>query len=457
MQQRFTTTEPSTGQDLATWNYMNTPELMEVLENSRKAFTIWRNQKPATRAQTLSILAERLSTAAPELGAFASREMGKPIQQAVKEVEKCALACRYYATHGEELLERLYIRTEAARSYVSWQPMGTILSIMPWNFPYWQVVRFVAPALMAGNTIVIKHAENTTGCAFALQKIFDSLKLPTGSVQTIIANHADIPQLIQSPITAAVTLTGSEHAGRAVAAIAGAALKKHVLELGGSDAYVILKDADIETAATICVESRLINSGQSCIAAKRFILDTSIYNDFIEVFIAKARTYRIGPPDSVETQIGPLAKVKIRDEVVRQVQASVLQGGKITYQSECPQNGGYWYPVTVVSNITPGMALFDEDVFGPVAAMIRAPNETAAIALANQSRFGLGAAIFSRDIERAEKIAEDQLEAGLCGVNTMIVSDPRLPFGGIKASGFGRELGSFGLREFVNIKTMVVR
>lgn len=457
MGKNFTTIQPSTAQILSTRQYMDCEELGEKLSASRQAFEIWKVAPTCQRIELVRQLATQLAAAKSELAALSCLEMGKPLTQAIQEVEKCVLTCHYYATHGEELLERLYIPTEAARSYVSWQPLGPILAIMPWNFPYWQVIRVAAPALIAGNSLIVKHADNTTGCALALQKVFDAVGFPEGTVQTIIADHADIPNLIHSSATAAITLTGSEAAGRKVAALAGSALKKHVLELGGSDAYVILHDADIALAASICAASRLINSGQSCIAAKRFVIDQTVYNKFIEAFVEKVKSYQVGLPELAETQVGPLAKASIRDEVSRQVEASIAKGAKLAYQGTIPEGDGFWYPITVLSEVEPGMPAFDEEVFGPVAAMICAPDEETAIALANQSRFGLGAAIFSQDIERAERLAEERIEAGMCYINAMVVSDPRLPFGGIKTSGYGRELSSFGLREFINIKTIVVR
>lgn len=453
----FTTIEPATGRDGARWRYMDAGELAQRLANARRGFETWRATPVSERARLVRALGERLAAAAPRLGTLACREMGKPLAQAVKEVEKCAAACHYYAAHAEELLERLHVPTEAARSYVSLQPLGPILSIMPWNFPYWQVIRFGAPALAAGNAVIVKHADNTTGCAMALQEVFDESGFPAGVVQTVLADHAAVPAMIRSPDIAAVTLTGSERAGRAVAAVAGDALKKQVLELGGSDAYLVLHDADVELAAATCVEARLVNSGQSCVAAKRFVVVDAVHDAFVEAFVEKAKTFRIGLPEAPETRVGPLAKASIRDEVARQVEQSLARGAKAAHVGPRPEGGGFWYPVTVLTDVTPGMAAFDEEVFGPVAAIIRARDEDEAVALANRSRFGLGAAVFSRDVARAERLAEERLEAGFCVVNTMVVSDPRLPFGGIKASGYGRELGSFGLREFVNVKTVVVR
>jgi succinate-semialdehyde dehydrogenase/glutarate-semialdehyde dehydrogenase len=452
----FTTIEPATGHAGARWEYMD-GQLAQSLTSARRGFETWRATSVSERARLVRALGERLATAAPRLGALACREMGKPLAQAVKEVEKCAAACRYYGAHAEELLERLHVTTEAARSYVSLQPLGPILSIMPWNFPYWQVIRFGAPALTAGNAFIVKHADNTTGCAMALQEVFDASGFPAGVAQTVIAEHADVPAMIRSPEIAAVTLTGSERAGRAVASVAGDALKKQVLELGGSDAYLVLHDADVELAAATCVEARLVNSGQSCVAAKRFIVVDAVHDAFVEAFVEKAKTFRIGPPEAPETRVGPLAKASIRDEVARQVEQSLSRGAKAAHVGPRPQGGGFWYPVTVLTGVTPGMPAFDEEVFGPVAAIIRARDEDEAVALANRSRFGLGAAVFSRDVARAEQLAEARLEAGFCAVNTMVASDPRLPFGGVKASGYGRELGSFGLREFVNVKTVVVR
>lgn len=456
----FMSTDPRNGATLATYSYMSQAELAKAADDAYGAFIGWRAQPLARRLERLAALATLLENEAARLGELATLEMGKPLSQAKAEVAKCALACRYYVESAPGTLADESVYTLGDRSYVAFEPIGPVLSIMPWNFPYWQVIRFAAPVLAAGNTILLKHADNTTGVALEIEKLCLRAGFPPCAFQTLRANHDQIAELIGHPHVVAVTLTGSERAGKAVAANAGANLKKTVLELGGSDAYVVLADADIEAAADICVRARLVNSGQSCVAAKRFIIEDSVYDEFAAAFVAKAKTKYVVDPMDPRSDVGPLAKASIRNEVATQVEKSLGKGARELMRSRIPTDGdasrGFYYPITVLGDVKPGMACFDEEVFGPVAALIRAPSAEGAIQLANRSRYGLGGAVFSRDIDRAEKLARYGLEAGFVVVNGMVQSDPRLPFGGVKASGYGRELGTFGLREFVNVKTVVV-
>lgn len=453
---RITSIDPTSGAAFATYDYMTDTQLTAAVGASYDSFCAWRSQPLATRLERLSALATLLEAEKTRLGELATHEMGKPLAQAVKEVEKCALACRHYAQTAPAVLADEPIATEARRSYVAFEPLGPVLCIMPWNFPYWQVIRFAAPALAAGNSVLLKHADNTTGVALEIEHLFHRAGFPAGSLQAIRASHAQIAPMIAHPRVRAVTLTGSEQAGRIVAAAAGAHLKKSVLELGGSDPYLVLADADLDHAAEVSVAARLVNSGQSCVAAKRFIVEASVYDAFAEAFVAKARRKVVGEPMAKTSDVGPLAKASIRDGVRAQTAQSVAQGARVLLSTAVPEGDGFYHPIVVLGDVRPGMPCFDDEVFGPVAALIRAADADEAVALANRSRYGLGAAVFGRDLDRAEALARHRLEAGCVVVGGMVQSDPRLPFGGVKDSGYGRELGSFGLREFVNVKSVVV-
>jgi succinate-semialdehyde dehydrogenase/glutarate-semialdehyde dehydrogenase len=381
-------------------------------------------------------------------------EMGKPVAQGRGEADKCASCCDYYAEHAERFLAPERVETDAARSYVAFEPIGPVLAVMPWNFPFWQVFRFAAPALMAGNVALLKHASNVTGCALAIEEILHSAGLPRDAFRTLLLASSRVDAVVAAPEVAAVTLTGSTPAGRAVAARAGVCLKKSVLELGGSDAYLVLDDADVAAAAEVCASSRLINGGQSCIAAKRFVVVEPVLPEFVRRLVERMEARRMGEPLEEGTELGPQARHDLRDELHRQVEKSVARGARVRLGCELPPGPGAFYPASVLDEVRPGMPAFDEELFGPVAAVVPARNEVDAIRLANQSVFGLGAAVFTRDLERGERIARHELQAGSCFVNAHVRSDPRLPFGGVKESGYGRELSAFGIREFVNVKTV---
>jgi succinate-semialdehyde dehydrogenase/glutarate-semialdehyde dehydrogenase len=383
-------------------------------------------------------------------------EMGKPVTQGQAETDKCAGVCDYYAEHAARLLAPEPALTEARTSYVAFAPLGAVLAVMPWNFPLWQVFRFAAPALMAGNVGLLKHASNVTGVALAIEEILHAAGVPRAAFRTLLVPSSRVAGLIESPHVAALTLTGSTPAGRAVAAKAGACLKKSVLELGGSDPYVVLEDADLEAAAETCAASRLINGGQSCIAAKRFVVVEPVLREFEERLVQRMRARPMGDPLDEATAVGPQARADLRDELDRQVEASVAKGARVRLGCVVPAGPGAFYPPSVLSDVTPGMPAFDEELFGPVAAVVAARDEQDAIRLANHTVFGLGAAVFTRDLARGERIARHELQAGSCFVNAFVRSDPRLPFGGIRESGYGRELGAFGIREFVNVKTVYV-
>ena len=408
----------------------------------------------------MSAVALELERRRDALAALMATEMGKPLADGRAEVDKCASACRYYAAEGAEQLADRHVRTERRRSFVHHEPLGVVLAIMPWNFPLWQVFRFAAPAVMAGNTGLLKHASNVSGCALAIEEVFLAAGAPEGLFQTVLASGDRVLTVIDHDLVRAVTLTGSTDAGRAVAARAGAGLKKTVLELGGSDAYVVLADADLDLAAQVCARSRLLNSGQSCISAKRFIVEERVHDDFVERFSAALGAATLGDPFDAATSMGPLARRDLRDDVHDQVLRSVGQGATLRLGGELvgelSEGPGAFYPPTLLCGVEAGMAAFDEEVFGPVAAVIAARDEADAVRRANDSVFGLGAAVFTTDLERGERIAAYELDAGCCFVNGLVASDARLPFGGIKNSGYGRELAELGIRSFVNEKTVVV-
>ena len=448
---------PANGQEIAAYEEMSTDEVNGIITAVNDAFNSWRKTSFSSRGELLKNAALILLSNKEEFGRLMSLEMGKPYSQSLAEVVKCAKGCEYYADNTEEILADRIIETDASKSYVSHQPIGIVLAVMPWNFPFWQVFRFAAPALMAGNVGVLKHASNVQGCALAIEKIFVESGFPENVFRALVISSKNVESVINNPLVKAVTLTGSTPAGRAVASQSGAALKKTVLELGGSDPYVILKDADLDQAVEACVIGRLLNTGQSCIAAKRFIVVADVLGDFQERLIDEMKVKKWGDPFEEDIDLGPMVDESARDELHSQVLRSIEGGAEVLLGGAVPDNPGAYYPATVLGNVRPGMPAFDEELFGPVAAVIAAENEAEAIKLANQTPFGLGAAVFTSDIKKGEKIASEELEAGSCFVNDFVRSDPRLPFGGIKASGYGRELSSNGILEFVNSKTVYIR
>ena len=448
---------PANGQEIAAYEEMSTDEVNGIITAVNDAFNSWRKTSFSSRGELLKNAAVILQSNKEEFGRLMSLEMGKPYSQSLAEVVKCAKGCEYYADNTEEILADRIIETDASKSYVSHQPIGIVLAVMPWNFPFWQVFRFAAPALMAGNVGVLKHASNVQGCALAIEKIFVESGFPENVFRALVISSKNVESVINNPLVKAVTLTGSTPAGRAVASQSGAALKKTVLELGGSDPYVILKDADLDQAVEACVIGRLLNTGQSCIAAKRFIVVADVLGDFQERLIDEMRVKKWGDPFEEDIDLGPMVDESARDELHSQVVKSIEGGAEVLLGGAVPDNPGAYYPATVLGNVRPGMPAFDEELFGPVAAVITAESEAEAIKLANQTPFGLGAAVFTSDIKKGEKIASEELEAGSCFVNDFVRSDPRLPFGGIKASGYGRELSSNGILEFVNSKTVYIR
>jgi succinate-semialdehyde dehydrogenase/glutarate-semialdehyde dehydrogenase len=416
----------------------------------------WKKTPFSYRSELMHRVARILRERSREFGELMTLEMGKPIAGAVAEAEKCAWVCEYYANGAEAFLADQEVETDAGRSFVTFQPIGVVLAVMPWNFPFWQVFRFAAPNLMAGNAGLLKHASNVPGCALAIQEIFEEAGFPGGLFRSLLVPGNRLNGLIENPLVRAMTLTGSTPAGKAVAAKAGECLKKTVLELGGSDPYVILEDADLDAAASTCALARLINSGQSCIAAKRFIVVEAVREAFEEKFLAAMKAAKMGDPMEEDTLVGPLARVDLRDELHNQVIESIGAGARCILGGKVPAGYGAYYPPTILTDVVPGMPAYDEELFGPVASVIPVKDEAEALRVANDTVFGLGAAVFTQDIERGTRIAVEELEAGACFVNTFVRSDPRLPFGGVKESGYGRELSPFGIREFVNIKTVWV-
>jgi succinate-semialdehyde dehydrogenase/glutarate-semialdehyde dehydrogenase len=381
--------------------------------------------------------------------------MGKPIVQALAEVEKCAWCCEYFAHHAQALLADRVVQSNAAQSAIAFRPLGVIFAIMPWNFPYWQVFRAAAPALAAGNAIVLKHADSTTRCALEIEKLFADAGAPKGLFTTLLIENEVADTRIADARIAAVTLTGSERAGVAVASAAGNALKKCVLELGGSDPFIVLGDADVDLAVEFAVKARFQNNGQSCIAAKRFIVEDGLYDRFVQSFAEAASRQRIGDPMDPQTQLGPCARNDLRDALARQITGTVSGGGRIVTGGKPVDRSGFFFEPTIVADVNAGMPMFDQETFGPAAAVTRARDAAHAIELANDSTFGLGANIWTRDVDRATHMAAE-IESGLVFINGMVASDPRLPFGGVKRSGYGRELSEFGIHEFVNIQTVWV-
>jgi succinate-semialdehyde dehydrogenase/glutarate-semialdehyde dehydrogenase len=448
---------PATGELIKSYEETSWAEAEAMTRVASETQRNWRRSEFGERAARLRKLAEALREGRGEYARLMTLEMGKPITQGRGEIDKCAWVCEYFAEYGENELMREPVKTEYSSSFVTFQPLGVILAIMPWNFPFWQVLRCAAPALMAGNAILLKHASNVPGCALAIEELFRKEAFPEGLFRTALMPSKSAERLIDHPEVKAVTLTGSVEAGRSVAARAGANLKKTVLELGGSDPYVVLGDCDLESAVETCVKSRLLNSGQSCIAAKRFIVVESVRQEFEERFVARMSAEKPGDPLDEKTTLGPLARNDLRDALHDQVNRSVEEGARLLLGGKIPEGKGAFYPPTVLADVRKGTTAYSEETFGPVAAIIPVADEAEAIRTANDSSFGLGAAVFSRDRQRAEEIAATEIEAGNCFVNDFVKSDPRLPFGGIKDSGYGRELSRFGIREFVNIKTVCVR
>ena len=450
------TVNPATGSPIAKYDHFDEDAVQKSIATAEASFDHWRQKSISDRSSVIRKLADQIELEMASLSRLATCEMGKPVNEAEAELRKCVDACHYYADHASSFLADEVVKVDEREAFIAYEPLGAVLCIMPWNFPFWQVIRFTVPALIVGNSVLLKHASMTTGCALAIEKLLTSAGLPLGVFQTLVIDHSAIEQILASPVVRAVTLTGSEKAGRSVASLAGSHLKKSVLELGGSDPYIVLEDADLELTIPICCKARMVNSGQSCVAAKRFIVERSIYESFCKGLTRAVEALKTGDPMQPDTDVGPLARSDLRDELHRQVNQTIGSGARLLTGGKPLERPGFFYQPTVIADVEPGMACFDEETFGPVAVVVKASSEEDAITLANQSRFGLGAAIFGAKTSRLRDIATRQLDAGICAVNGQVVSNARLPFGGVKDSGYGRELSKVGLREFTNIKTVTV-
>ncbi len=453
---KLETINPATEEVLRSYDSMSAEQVADIIEKTAKANESWQLTTLEERKALMLKAGDILLSRKEELAALMCEEMGKNLAGGEAEIEKCAAACKYYALNAEKFLQDQMVETDYSVSKISYRPIGVVFAVMPWNFPYWQVFRFACPALMAGNGGVLKHASNVCGSALAIEEIFQQAGFPENVFRTILIGNDLVSGVIENPHIKAVTLTGSTGAGKAVGSKAGEMIKKSVLELGGSDPYVVLADADIDKAVNVCVTSRLLNAGQSCIAAKRFVVDKSVIAEFTEKFVAAMADKKMGDPTDRSNEIGPQARLDLRDELHNQVLKSVEKGATVLLGGEIPDMKGAYYPPTVLVGVKPGMPAYDEELFGPVAAIIEAEDEEDAIRIANDTEFGLGGGVFTEDLARGEEIATKRIKAGACFVNDFVKSDSRLPFGGIGESGYGRELSYYGMHEFVNVKTVCV-
>jgi len=452
----FQSTNPMTGNVITEYSPMTAEVVQNILEKTHRAQQEWRTVSFSRRASLMRKVSELLLANKQQYTKTMTGEMGKITIQGIAEIEKCAWACRFYAEKAEQFLAPEDIETDAQHSFVTYNPIGVVLAIMPWNFPFWQVFRFAAPGLMAGNGCILKHAPNVFGCALMIESVFREAGFPKHLFRTVIVDIPETTRILHDPRIAAVTITSSVNAGRAVASEAGKALKKCVLELGGSDPFILLEDADIDKAVETGIIGRFQNSGQSCIAAKRFIVVDAVYEEFESKFVTAVSQLKMGDPSEDGVFIGPQARIDLRDSLADQVQRTINAGANALIGGKVPQGEGAFYPATVLANVKPGMAAWSEELFGPVATLIRVDDEAEAIQVANGTDFGLSGSVWTRDLARGEHIAANQIESGAAFVNDMSRSDPRMPFGGIRQSGYGRELSIFGIREFVNIHSVWV-
>ena len=450
------TINPANGKIVQTFEQHSSKQVNEIIGLTHEAFLNWRNAGFSVRKVFMKKASAILREKKNEFGKILTLEMGKPIVQAIAEVEKCALVCDYYAENAENILSEEIIATDASESFVCFDPLGIVLAVMPWNFPFWQVFRFAAPALMAGNACLLKHASNVPMSALAIEDIFLKAGFPKDVFRTLLIGSSEVEEVINHPKIKAVTLTGSEPVGKKVAESCGKVLKKTVLELGGSDPFIVLEDAAIDAAVKTAITARLINNGQSCIAAKRFIVVEKVYDEFEKKFVELMNKVKIGDPMNPETELGPIAREDLLFELEDQVQRSVQSGAKILCGGKRIAREGFYFEATILANVLPGTPAYEEEIFGPVATLIKAVDEEDAIRIANDSQFGLGASLWTSNIEKAKRLAA-RIESGSVFINGMVKSDPRLPFGGIKNSGYGREISHYGIKEFVNIKTVWIK
>ena len=450
------TINPATGKIIKTYTIMSDSTINEIINNTHNAFNLWKKSSFLQRSEKLIKLADMLRQNKKKYAMIITEEMGKPITQSLAEIDKCVWVCEYYAKNSKKYLQDRIIKTEKHKTKVCYQPLGIVFAIMPWNFPFWQVFRFLCPNLMAGNAGLLSHAPISTGAALAIEELVFQAGFPKNLFRSLIIDNKGSEKVIANKKVIGVTLTGSEAAGKSVASIAGKHLKKVVLELGGADPYLILEDADLEKAANSCVSSRLNNTGQVCIAAKRIIIVKSIYKEFEKLIFKKIKTYKMGDPKNKNTNFGPIAREDLRSHLHSQISKSIKQGANLITGGKIPNKEGFYYPPTLLTNVKENMVAFKEELFGPVIALIKAKDEEEAISLANNSNYGLGASIFTSDLIRGEQIATELIDSGSVTVNNFVSSDPRVPFGGIKSSGFGRELSEEGIKEFINIKSISI-
>ena len=447
---------PASDKLINKYSIHNDIEVKRILNSALKAQNQWKKTILEDRLLLINKISSYLTENCEGLSKMMTQEMGKPFKESILEIQKCVFLCDYYFKESAKILSGTKYNIEGQRSFVSYQPIGLVLGIMPWNFPFWQVFRFAIPTLIVGNGVILKHSSNVQGCAKIIEDSFGAVGFPNNIFKNIVIPGSKVDKVIKNSAIAAVSLTGSNKAGISVATTAGSVLKKTVLELGGSDPYIILSDADLIKSSEACIKGRIINAGQSCISAKRIIVISDIYDQFLLILKDKLSKKKFGNP-MTDVDIGPMVSLKARDEIHKQVLESINKGAKLLIGGYIPQMVGSYYPITLLSNVKPGMAAFDEEIFGPVFSIIRSKNEQNAIDLANSSEFGLGASVFTKDIKKGEDIAKNKIFSGSCFVNDFVKSDPRLPFGGIKQSGYGRELASQGMLEFVNIKTIVIK
>ena len=450
------TINPTTGKIEKIFNEHTHDEVLASIEKADAAFLKWRKTDNQKRSELMKNAAQILLDKKEYYGKILTLEMGKTLIQAIAEVEKCAWVCDYYAENAQDILKKEIVNTDASESYVQFDPLGVVLAVMPWNFPFWQVFRFAAPALMAGNAALLKHASNVPMSALAIEEVFTLAGFPENVFKTLLIGSSMVNEIIAHPKVKAATLTGSESAGKQVAQACGANLKKCVLELGGSDPFIVFEDADIDEAIKVAVTARLINNGQSCIASKRFIVVDKVYDEFETKFVDAMKKVKVGDPMDKETGLGPIAREDLLNELDEQVYQSIAKGASLLCGGKRIQRDGYFYEPTILTNLKKGMPAYDDEIFGPVASLIKAADSEDAVRIANDSQFGLGASLWTSDREYA-KLSADKIESGSVFVNGMVKSDPRLPFGGIKNSGFGRELSHYGIKEFVNIKTVWIK
>ncbi len=456
MSKTIETINPATEEALHSYSLLSEKEAFEAVDNAHTRFLEWRKTSLPERAKLFHKLADHIEANADDLASLMTREMGKVLAQGKQEVALCAQICRYTADHAEEVLadeNRVY---EDGTAIITYQPIGVILGIQPWNFPLYQVIRYSASTIMAGNVTVLKHAQNVFGMAQAVQSLYEDAGFPENVYQTLLIEGETASKLITHDAIRGVSFTGSDEVGKSVAEKAGSEAKKSVMELGSNDAFIVLADADIEKAVEACVQGRIVNNGETCVAAKRFIVVEEVFDQFRDAFLEACKTLKMGDPTSEDTDIGPMAREDLRDTLHQQVQKSIQEGAVCSLGGEIPDRKGWFYPVTVLENVTSGMPAYDDELFGPVAALIKAKDTQDAMKIANSSRYGLGGGIFTRDRDEAIRLARDEFDTGMVNINGYALAQPNLPFGGVKDSGYGREHGGFGLREFVNIKTLMI-